>query len=566
MPILHRNDTIWTVTYRSGLFRLAESGHPYERFRKRQEMKVSIFDRFVSREAGEQERKSFHPTPYRKMFSLLDAAGREVKARYPDDGKIVDDFIWVLKAACKSRNKKALDEMQPMRAEARFFLAQDRMCAYACLLPPENGGEEITLEEFLGDLHYEGINYNILQEEIQREFALGYLRLFPVARGKPPLAGEDGKVTELFQRRKNMRLEVQSGSQVDFSQDVQLQPIRKGTAICLIQHPRAGTDGMDVTGQVLPCPQAVSAHIPQGENTALDRDGQALMASADGILYIENDRFCIHEQKIIDGDLEQFQGALHISGNLYIGGNVDGEVDIEASGDIVINGKIGQGRVISTGGTVRVQQGIYGVSGKTYISAGCQVQSPVVEWTEIRAGTSVITETISNSTIRCGGTVYVMSGRGMIVDSLIRAGDSILCLRVGNLAGGRSRFSVGYPPQIPEAWEQIREELAKVQSTLEMLWDSITSLRKKGARISDREKALLDQLVEQRDLYSEKREALTADLRTTSQALDKKSKGKIRCEKLYPFLDVQIGKLTEEITTMEEGCSIHVEEGAILLK
>ena len=67
----------------------------------------------------------------------------------------------------------------------------------------------------------------------------------------------------------------------------------------------------------------------------------------------------------------------------------------------------------------------------------------MVEWAEIRAGTSVITETISNSTIRCGGTVYVMSGRGMIVDSLIRAGDSILCLRVGNLAGGRSRFSVG---------------------------------------------------------------------------------------------------------------------------
>ena len=56
-------------------------------------------------------------------------------------------------------------DLQPMKAEARFFLAEDRMSAYACLLRPENGGEEITLEEFLGDMHYEGIHYGILRED-----------------------------------------------------------------------------------------------------------------------------------------------------------------------------------------------------------------------------------------------------------------------------------------------------------------------------------------------------------------------------------------------------------------
>ncbi|MCI8329127.1 MAG: DUF342 domain-containing protein [Oscillibacter sp.] len=440
------------------------------------------------------------------------------------------------------------------------------MSAYACLIPPENDGEEITLEEFLGDMYYEGISYGVLEDEIQREFALGYLHIFPVARGKPPQAGEDGKVTELFQRRKNMRLEVQDGSQVDFGQDVQLQPIRKGTAICLIRPPRAGMNGMDVTGQELPCPEAVSAFVPQGEHTAIERGGQALTASVDGILYIENDRFCIHEQKIIDGDLDNFQGTLQISGNLYIGGNVDGGVDVVASGDVVINGKIGQARVTSTGGTIRVQKGIYGTRGKTALSAACQVQSPALEGAEVEAGTSVIAETILNSTIHCGGTVYVMSGRGMIVDSLIRAGDSILCLRIGNLAGGRSQFSVGYPPHIPESWKRIKEELAEVQSTFEKLWDPIVLLKRKGNRISDEEKTLLERLMEQRELYIERREALAAELKIVNRALDRKSRGRIRCEKLHPFLDVQIGRLTEEITTIEENCNIHVEENRILLK
>lgn len=526
---------------------------------------MSVFDRFTPKQTDGQKKKPFFSTS--RASAELDEAGAEAKEQWPDDSKTVENFVWDLKRSCKDRHKKALDgDLGPMKAEARFFLSPDRLCAYACVLPPENGGAGITLEEFLGDMHYEGIVHGVLREEIQRQFARGYFHIFPVARGTAPQAGEDGKVTELFQRRRHMRLDVQNGSEVDFGEDIPLQPIRKGAVICLIRPPRAGKDGKDVTGTVLPSPQAVSAYVPQGRNIELGRGGQALVASVDGILYIENEQFCIHEQKIIDGDLNQFQGTLQVSGNLYIGGDVDSGADVTASGDIVINGKVYQARITSTDGIIRVQKGIYGTSGQTFLGSASQVQSPVVESAEINAGTSVIAETISNSVIRCDGTVYAMTGRGMIVNSEIRAGDSVLCLRIGNLAGGRSRFSVGYPPHIPEAWERARAELAQTQSVMEKLWGTITILRKKGSRISDDEKLILERLVEQRTLYLDRQETLKTELRVLNKALDKKSKGRIRCEKLYPFLDVQIGRLTEEIITIEENCSIHAEENSILLK
>ena len=501
------------------------------------------------------------------MYAELDESAEEAKERHPEDAKIIESFLWAMKETCRARYKKALDgDFSPMRAEARFFLSPDRMTAYACLIPPEFDGEELCLESFLGDLRYEGIVYGVLEEEIPAEFARGALHLFPVARGKPPQAGEDGKVTELFRRRKNMRLEVQNGSEVAFGEEMQLQPVRKGSIICLIRAPKPGTDGMDVTGQTLPSPQPVSASVPQGRNTAIGRGGQALVAGTDGILYIEDDLFCIQEQKIIDSGLDQYQGTLQISGNLYIGGNVDGGVAVEASGDIVINGKLGQAQVTSNGGTIRVQKGIFGTEGKTLLTASGQVQAPVVERAEIEAGASVIAETISDSVIHCGGTVYAMTGRGMIVNCRIWAGDSVLCLRIGNLAGGRSHFSVGYPSHVPESWERIKTELAEAQSIIERLWDPIVALRKKGIRISDEEKALLNRLAEQRELYLKRLEVLKTELRTVSKALDRKSKGRIRCEKLYPFLDVQIGRLTEEVTTTEENCDIHVENNAILLE
>ena len=200
------------------------------------------------------------------------------------------------------------------------------------------------------------------------------------------------------------------------------------------------------------------------------------------------------------------------------------------------------------------------------MSAGHQVQAPVMECAEINAGTGVIAEMISNSTICCDGSVCALGGRGMIAGSTIQAGGSILCLRIGNLAGGESRFSVGYPPHSSESWSQLKAGLTEVQSTIKKLWTTISELRKKGNRISDMEKSVLNQLVVQRNLYVEKREDLTVEVGELDKILDKKSAGRIRCEKLYPVLTVQIGKVTEEITAGAEDCNIHISGNKIALR
>ena len=134
------------------------------------------------------------------------------------------------------------------------------------------------------------------------------------------------------------------------------------------------------------------------------------------------------------------------------------------------------------------------------------------------------------------------------------------------MPAGRSRFSVGYPPHILESRERIREEMAKIQPTIDMLWDTVTNLRRKSSRLSEGEKLLLAQLVEQRKLYTEKQEALTLELRALHKELEKKTKGRIRCEKVYPSLEIQIGRLKEEISLEEENCNIHCEQSIILMR
>lgn len=528
---------------------------------------MSIFDRFFSKEASGEKKKPSSPASGGRLSSELEESAAEAKEQYPEYSKTVEDFVWAIKEERRARSKKAMEGfMEPMNAEAKFFLSQDRMMAYACLLPPENDGEALTLETFLEDVYYEGIVYGVLEETIPREFSYGYYHIFPVARGTLPQEGEDGSVVELFRRHGRTRLEVRNGSEVDFSEENQLQPIRKGTIICQILPPDPGTEGRDVTGAALSCSSVTSAHVSYGKNVIAGKDGQTLIAAVDGILYMEDDKFCIQEQKIIVGDLDPSQGTLRVKGNLYIGGDVDGDAFVEATGDIVINGKVGQARIISSEGTIHVRQGISGTENKTVVTAAGQVQAPVIEWARVEAGTSVIAERIVNSAIQCGGTVYAMTGRGMIVTSQIHARDSIMCLRIGNVTGGRSKFSVGYPPNIQEKWRTTKLEIVEAQAVIDRLWEPVLTLQKRGSRITEEEKQLLEQLEEQRNLYLDHLAELKAEIRLVNQELDKKSRGRIRCEKLYPVLEVQFGRLSEEIITTEERCNIRVEDGVILLQ
>lgn len=137
----------------------------------------------------------------------LDKSAAEAKAQHPEDSKTVDDFVQVIKGAHKTRHKKfPWGRKEPMNAEPKFFLSPGRLMAYACLLPPENGGEALNLEAFLEDMYYEGIVCGVLVEAIPHQFSLGNYRIFPIARGTLPQAGEDGRVVEMFQRHSRVSL------------------------------------------------------------------------------------------------------------------------------------------------------------------------------------------------------------------------------------------------------------------------------------------------------------------------------------------------------------------------
>lgn len=525
---------------------------------------MSIFDRFTNR--SQDANKQLDQQVAKLMPQLL-ANVKEDLVRFPDHGPAIEVFAENLKVYLKNLRKVLPDSPEGgIPASAQFFITEDRMDAYACLLPPLNGGKELTVESLAEDMRYEGIASGVL-EDLTQEFVSNkqYLHIFPVAKGLLPVDGTDGVITDCFQRQGVMKVRAEAGQTVDFARENLMQIVRKGEIICRSKPPAPGQNGMDVTGKILPCRQGESCQLPAGENIRISQDGLLLLADLDGVVYVDNERFCVNKQRIIPGHVELKDGPIRVEGDIYIEGDVLEGAVVEATGNVVIGGQIIDARVESKKGSIRAQKGIQGKKG-TVVQAADQVQAMAIEGASVTAGGDVFAEVIANSRVTCGGTVNVLGGRGLILGGQVKAKSLIQCKRIGNKSGQRTQVSVGGSPNLLSELDSAKAEMEEIKATLEKLRKSVQGLRAAGDLLSLEKRAVLSQLTEQRDLYEEKEATLNGKIKDLKKALHEATSGKILCQELYPLTLIQIGIYEMECKTMENNCNLHVYAGKVVTK
>lgn len=513
---------------------------------------MSIFDRLMRRGDGDLLWKDAVAELYENAAAC--------KAAHPEDEAVVDGFLPLLEAECRQRYPRlrpAPEARQPLDAVLRFFLSKDRLTLYVCLLPPQYGGAALTVEQIHEELHEQGCVFGLLDSELA-ENAGNYLKPFPAARGVLPRDGVDGVLTELFERREDTVIKARANSVIDFSLEQPVQAVRRGEPICRRTPAVPGEDGIDVTGASTSAPRrAVEAELPAGKNTVVSADGLTLSATEDGVVYFKDDVFNVRPLKLISGSLTTPSGSCKVSGSCVITGDLSGGVYVEATGDLIIFGQVRDATACSTGGSVRVQKGVAGGTGKTLVKAAQQVQTPSVAAAEVESGGGIFTESIVNSEIRCGTSVLVRGGQGLILGGHVQAGRLVQCRQLGNANGRLTKVTVGYAPEDAAEVERLRGELASTDELLALLWKRIGELRKAGKLMNDEQRAVLEQLVEQRALYEQHQSDIKSRQKALRDKLQAAGSGRIICEKLFPVAELRIGTSFSTIRSQEENCSIH---------
>ena len=374
------------------------------------------------------------------------------------------------KKADKAAQGKELPPPPVLDAQAVAFVTSDRLTAWVFAYPPVGDGKELDrgmLTKALGEKQVTyGIDDALLDALPSRPGR--YFRLYIAARGKAAAHGKDGRVIDMFSRQPERKLVVDEFNRVDYASISFIQNAEEGDTICRIIAPTKGEDGKTVLGQDLPARDGKPASVPKGRNTALNDQGDALVATKTGHVEFNGRTFQVKPVLDIDGNVDFSTGHINFLGDVNIRGNVLSGFTVRAMGSIWVGGVIEAGSTVEAGGDLTVVKGILG-DGTTTVRAQRCIFSKYIENATIYVRENLQTDAIINGSIYCDGEVLVRSGRGSIMGGKIWAAEMVSASTVGSRSECRTSIILGGLPCTSFERELVRKELKELEMELEKL-------------------------------------------------------------------------------------------------
>lgn len=444
----------------------------------------------------------------------------------------------------------------PSNAQVCIKISSDEMEAWMFAFPPKHGGKHFTEELIQEALEESGVVYGVddaLVRKIVRKSA--YLRMAVVAKGVREIDGIDGKVTDYFPRVIYKKTEINKQA-IDYNKLKCLHPVIKGTLICELTYPVEGVDGSTVTGKIFPCRKAEPFIIPAGSNMVLTEDQTALIATMDGTLFFDGERFQVKDVMHVLADVDLSVGDIDTIGDLEIQGDVLSGFTVRATGNITIGGMVSNSVVVA-GGDIKINMGIKGI-GSGILEAGGNIECSYMESCTVRAKGNIR----SGSIVNC----EVFSDRN--VESDVIVGGSITALRqihaktIGNNQRKSVTFYLGNTKEIRQEKITIETDIPQIDKELGRLEKEIRFLKNKSRLLEEDKK----QLAELKAEFKENEKCLKKKkkrLQEINEGISDFSHCELTANDIYPPATVCLAGDSCVISTRESMCRIWSDDGEI---
>lgn len=443
-----------------------------------------------------------------------------------------------VEAAIASMPKK---QPEPIDWDMGLFVAKDGLTAWIYLFPPLFGGADPTTQEVLARLESEGVLFGLENDLVEVSIKTQkYFKIIPVAHGIPPINGENGRIIDHFSREYVNKLAEQEDAMVVDYKDLGLfQKVSQGQLICDVILPTEGTPGVTIKGDPIKPTPGKSASVPKGSNTVLTEDGLRLLAGIDGQLEFSNGMFLITQVTTIRGDVDNSTGNIDVNGDVLIHGDVLGGFSVKATGSIQVNGAV-EDAVLVAGANIVIKQGMNG-NGIGSLSAQENVHCKFLENTTVFAGKKVSASSLINCNISCNGQIVVREGKGIIVGGTLIAGKSIEATTIGNMAHGRTIFTIGATVEFLQEKSTLEEEIRSIRQIVEDTEKNLRYLEKIPGPKEGQLEELYETLKSQLKSQSSKLRFKELRLAQMDKMQHDYSKCFIKCDKLHPVSYISIG-------------------------
>ena len=359
-------------------------------------------------------------------------------------------------------DKAAQKEDGKLDAVAQVFVSQDKMMAWLFVFPPFGNDGVFKMETIGSALQSAKVTAGIDQSMIIRVFdQKQYFQLIPIAVGTPAIQGENGTVTELFDRKLSLEVLIDEEGVADYKHSNYVRQIMQGDTICEMTLPVPGQAGVRVDGSAVEPKPVKPASPPRGANTTVTEDGLRLVATIDGHLEFDGSAFVVRPVLTVKGDVDYGVGNINFLGDVHVCGDVRENFSVIASGSVTVDGLV-EAAHVEAGGDLLISRGVVGDNRAMIRSKGI-VRVKYLENCVVYAGKGIYADCSMNSQLFSDSFIDISSGRGSVIGGNLTAAQNIRARMIGAKSGRRTELTLGVLPYVQIELEDIQEELESNQ-------------------------------------------------------------------------------------------------------
>lgn len=208
-------------------------------------------------------------------------------------------------------------------------------------------------------LREKGVFVGIDKQAIASLAAEGAAKPKIVARGRPPVPGQDARIELKFEDQQNHKLPTSEEQRVDWRELRSIPTVETGDELAVKHQPVLGQPGLSVTGEPIRPKVPLDVELVAGEGVEIVNKGLKAVATRSGRPVFSRGKLEVYPLLVADRGVNLASGNIKFNGDVLVRGNVDETMSVCAGGNIEVTGSCTHAN-LTAGGQIVVRQNMIG--------------------------------------------------------------------------------------------------------------------------------------------------------------------------------------------------------------
>ena len=444
--------------------------------------------------------------------------------------------------------------------------SDDGMTGFIKLVKQGENPPPVSKEQLLEALHANRITSGIKESSVEKLAARPIYNIkLEIAKGLPPINGEDGTITFYVLRDSEYRPEINLEGSIDYKNLDYFQIVKKDQVLAEITEESPGTEGMNIYGGVMPAKNGRPVPSPVGKNTHLTQNDTLLVSDCDGVIRFVRGTIDVNDMLKINGSVDQLTGNINFTGAVTIEGDVSDGFTVKSGGDIIVKGVV-ENATIEAVGNVHISKGING-GGTNSIYAGGNLKCKYIEHANLHVEGDINADYIIDSNITCMGNIVLGGSRELIVGGDVRVLGELRAKDIGSESERNTRIEViGIKNMDTETIDKLTKERDELNVRVQLLAENAQKLSQARMSVGDDVMEQLSLAKKQILIIRDKVDQLNIQIQQLEKNWTMEFPGVILCKRrVYQGVKIYFGeeKFHFALDNIEH-CRIFWADGAII--